>query len=258
MKEIKLIPLVILFLSYSPFLSQKEENGLYKSYISFIINVNQQKSFRGTVVGEPQIKFPSHVSGEFGFEYHQFFNKNVEISLGIKEGAIPYFEKTSINKNDSLIDYVENGTYNDYDKHISNWYFNPTFSVKYNSFAINKLQLYFETGIGLNFIVPYDNSRIRSSLGDINNTKTILYYESNTKSHGKWINPSFYFKIGGQKRIKRQLIKLGIIYNFMPNYIRKGSYKFINIANPSYGDLEVRMSYIGLELSYGLGFNKSK
>jgi len=253
MKKIKLVFIISLF--YQPFLfSQTKEVDNYINYISLYGNINLQNSFKERTKGKDYINYKTSTGGEFGLEFHQRITSLIELGIGMKVGIIPVYRSFFILKNDSLIDFVEDGTFDGYNKEISDWYLVPAISIKYNIVEHNNTVFYSEVGLGGNIVMPWDYYKDRIFLA--NEDRIIQIFEYNVYGNGKWVNLSYYLKLGIQKKMKRKIIKLGLIYNFMPDYIRKGMYQFMNIENPSTGEIELKMKYIGVELSYGIGIKK--
>jgi len=254
----KFLQTIFLLLVLSPSFAQQKDSISYDNSFSFYLNLNYQDSYKETHFGKQQLLLKPFISFETGFEYHHSLNDYLEVGFGLKIGAIPYNEKITIVNSDSLKPYYSDGTYNGYDRDIYDIYLNPTFSFKSNLIPIKSYTLYSEIGIGLNILPPYDNDRRGILLGDSTGTREIEIFESNIKSDGRWINPSYFLKIGMSKKKNRHIFNYGIVFNYMPKNIRTGSYNFLNIENPSYGDIELRINYIGLEFSYGIGLKKQK
>ena len=247
-----IITFFIISLFHSLLFSQTEESDRFKNYFSFDVNLNKQDNIRyqETLKGKGQIKFYSKFGYEIGVEFHRFIKNKTEIGIGVKQGKMSYSYKIDIIENDSLLDYVFKGTYIDSDVGISNMYLNPTFSMKQN-FSFKKEFYFIELGIGLNLIYPY--KRTINSVWIGNNADEKLIYRSITQGRDKWINPSTYIRVGSEKKIKKHIFRYGLIYNYMINYLRKGTYQFMNIDSPSSGILKVKLNYIGIVVDYCIG-----
>jgi len=243
----------ILFFSKSIF-SQENIKLEFDNYLSFYSNVNIQDSYREkNIIGEKQLFLKPFLSFESGFEFHKKINSYLEYGLGLKFGLIPFNQRYFIN-NDSMLISVYGGNYNQQNREFE-LYLAPSLSLKINLKQFKKQTLYTELGVNLILTKYYDSDRGELGIGD-SIGQEIKLYEFTLLPNPKKFHASLFLRVGMSKKIKNRIFNYGITANYMPGYIRKGTFAFYNISNPSSGEIKMKLNYIGFFASYGISLNK--
>lgn len=123
----------------------------------------------------------------------------------------------------------------------------------------NSWQLNFEVGIKLNAkqSFPYSINN-RSSVQFSDQTKA-EYFRFDFDSAGKRNYVSYTLKTGVLKyNSKNNSFHCNLVLQYSPVIFGTGIYQFSHLGFESYGTVEQHVNYIGLELAYGLTFNKKQ
>jgi hypothetical protein len=187
------------------------------------------------------------ISGEIGVARSFHFDKHRSIGLGMILGMAG--RNASFIVPDSLLGYPGGGLY------VINRGFAREYDIQYFSFP-----LYFEQRIRLRscnslFFRGGANLKIVFSGGSGSGVDNILdlSIDGNRK-------PIINFNAGGGYLFvlkNKNLLKLGLNYNWDPRWLAKGFYDFKTLVSRDYGSYTVKGSSIGLAISYVLTrFNK--
>lgn len=190
-------------------------------------------------------------SYDFGIEYDRHIKKNIGISIGLHWAKIPERYPFTIYVPEIDRDYSANDLLND----IQYAYFPFSLSKTIN---FRKTNLNIGLGAALNYIHPFQN-RIGYGYAidsTFNSGKDVLEIIVENE-YQKWFL-SYFAKVGVSKQLKKSAstFEVNLKINYTPRLIGKGTYQFSNIPEESYGDVGLRLNYIGLEFVYGLTLSK--
>jgi len=192
----------------------------------------------------------------WGVNYNKKIKKNTYLGVGLN---------SNFNMVQRLFFTAHIPTYNiDFEHQGSNDVLFPYFQVPIsfsNKNIVKKRRnthINYSMGIAMNYIVAYEYGGNLVSVCDEEwgNCEDIFdLYITNEKP---LIVPSILGKLGFFKITKRGGYSYGInlIGNYSPIPVGKGNYAFNNINQESYGNVELRLNYIGLELVQGITLKK--
>ncbi len=190
--------------------------------------------------------------------YNKFY-----LSIGAIAGVVP--EKTFYNfetPKESIFSF-DNPEYSSANietkvKALIYFYYAFPFSIKMEVAKFGTNTIYVESGVRANWFLNYPFSVQYEDNYFIDSTNTATLFTQKV-SQTKQIVASYFGKVGLVRPAgNRNVLGFAIVCNYSPKAIAEGEYKFFNLGFDNFGKASLSMSYIGVELSYGLQSKKNR
>lgn len=250
---ITMIAGVVLLLSGNSLFSQNFTDSIsYKSAtrLNVFLQANSYNDLEiNNTAGKELLNSGQTLTPELGVSLSQNLWNNWGISFGGSATVIPFNVNFNfdLKKHSPLYD-------ESYFPHFYDYvYFIADYTLHAGVFKTihwkENYSFYFETGAKLNRIWPYKiNVWVKNVFG--------LYLISPSQD---WMTHySYYGKFGLLRHNKRNLNhwSLSLVYQYSPDVIGSGEYEFTNLYEPSRGEIELGLNYLGLEFLYAFNMVK--
>ena len=199
----------------------------------------------------PTLQSNPSISPIVGLAYYRKLYKSFGLGFSFGGLVIPINQnyKFDIAQNDRM-----DGAYDliDYDYHLVN--FTTSLVLEKYVFLNKHINLFAGIGAQYNYIYSWKSTLTGyRSFDELQ--QSFLFFHSYIGKSGDYEFLSYLLKIGTSFKFgKHHLLQSSILANIYNKPIGTGYYEFGNLPFESYGTLELKMNYIGLQLSYGFGF----
>lgn len=240
-----------------------EKTDLLANYLQFNVSPVLFKGYQYTGDVNNLLRRSATSSIEIGISSTRRIYNKFYLSIGAIAGVVP--EKTfySFETPKESIFSFDNPEYSSSNletkvkAHIYFYYAFPL-SLKKQVAKIGTKTIYVEAGVRGNwflnypFRVTYEDNYFIDSVNSANLFQKEVF-------HTKQIVASYFGKVAVVRPAgNRNALGCAIICNYSPKAIAEGEYKFFNLGFDNFGKASLSMSYIGVELSYGLQSKKNR
>ena len=209
----------------------------------------------------PHLKSSSTFCGEFEVRYYQPIKKGYGLNIGVGLGLVPYNINFDFEMPETYTFYPEEYPNARIDL-ITTEYLNALYlfpiSIQKSISKSPNLKYTIEFGTKLNKTVFNEWEIIITNL-DINenNQYEDVFINSQESITNNFF--SYFIKVGLIKGNKiGDSFHINLVANMSATDIMKGHYEFRHLGYESYGNTSQKLSYIGLELCYGLSLFQKK
>lgn len=198
-------------------------------------------------------------SYDFGIEYYHYIKNSLGLNLGLHWGQIPEHYKFEVIVPEFYNLYGREFSSSNRDL-MSQFIYIPLSLDKKMELQKEKLFISLVGGGSINYIHPfistYNSTYSLDLINPFLNEKKV-FKSTISNEYQKWFL-SYFIKFGLIKQLKKSAstFEINLKINYTPRLIGKGTYKFSNIPEESYGDVGLRLNYIGIEFVYGMTLSK--
>ena len=200
-------------------------------------------------------------SGQGGISYYNPIGRNgLGINLGLWFGASTYNINFNFEMPESYDYYPENITVKPIasgNELFSNGYFSIPISMQKILIKSQKISYILECGIKWNRFLYKDwlSSVEFLDMNPEGEVEHMFMFVNTATDEYKFYN--YFIKLGLIKENKKSnSFQVNLVANYSPSIIASGTYKFFHLGYESYGNTSQKLSYIGIELCYGISLNK--
>jgi len=198
-------------------------------------------------------------SYDFGIEYYHHIKNNIGVNIGLHWGQIPEHYKFEVIVPE-FYNLYERKMYTNSRDFISQFIYIPLSIDKKIQLQKKETFMSLSGGISINYIHPFISTY--TATYSLDSTNSFLNGKEFFKSiisneYQKWFL-SYFVKVGISRQFKKSAstFEVNLKINYTPRLIGKGTYEFSNINEESYGNVGLRLNYIGIEFVYGLTLSK--